>query len=445
MDSRVTAMATPSRSTISPTIWAPNSELPRASGIRDESATGCAPLALAGGPATGDGVDDGLIWGNRLEALPPGMVVDTPATAGSGPTGMLVPSPREPDRPEMVAVDPSPAGVVVEPLPLPADGDLDAVGLELDDAAALVTVTVWAADLVALDPPLFAVRMTLNLNVSAGALFGTVTCTSACGVVGLLAGRLSEQVVLEQEPAVKAGVSAGDFALGTTVMTIDPSSFRLLQAAIRNSTVPPAWTLVAEAVTVTSAAGVAGGLVLPEPVGVGVGVGVEVGGSVALTELPPEPELLEEPVLLGVGVGVGVALVVGPLALGELDAWVADALLEAAEVAAADEAADEAVDELEELAERADGDGLADADGETEAMAVPVTPLVITNRPVARPTVTGRECADRMRTPCLWLLSRLENVPFRTLCRSERSGWLLIVYVPIRHQNRCLMPPLPHT
>jgi hypothetical protein len=195
--------------------------------------------------------------------------------------------------------------------------------------------------------------------------------------------------------------------------------------------VPPAWTEVAEAVTVTSAAGVAGGVVLPVPVGVGVGVGVEVGGSVALTELPPEPELLVEPVLLGVGVGVGVALVVGSLALGELDAWVADALLEAAEVAAA--------------AERADADGLADADGETAAMAVPVTPLVITNRPVAKPTVTGRECADRMRTPCLWLLSRLENVPFRTLCRSGRSGLLLIGYMPIRHQNRRLVPPLHHT
>ena len=96
---------------------------------------------MAGVPATGDGVDDGLIWGNRLAALPPGMVVDTPATAGSGPTGMLVPSPREPVRPEMVAVDPFPAVVPVEPPP-PADGDADDDGLELGDLAALVTVTV---------------------------------------------------------------------------------------------------------------------------------------------------------------------------------------------------------------------------------------------------------------------------------------------------------------
>jgi hypothetical protein len=284
--------------------------------------------------------------------------------------------------------------------------------------------------LLAVAPLLFAVRVTLNLIVSAGALFGTVTCTSACGVVGLLAGRLRAQVALEQEPAVKAVVSAGVFALGVTVMASDPLSFRLLQAAIRNSTVPPAWTLVAEAVTVTSAAGVAGGVVLPEPVGDVVGVGVEVGGSVAPTELPG-PEPLAEPVLLGVGVGVGVALVVGSLALGELAAWVADALLEAAGVAA--------------VAEEADADGLADADGETAAMAVPVTPLVITNRPVARPTVTGRECADRMRTPCLWLLSRLGNVPPWTLCRSGRSGCLLVGYVPIRHQNRLLVPPLHHT
>ena len=174
---------------------------------------------------------------------------------------------------------------------------------------------------------------------------------------------------------------------------------------------------------------------------VGVGVGVEVGEAVALPELSPDPDpppLEPEPVLLGVGVGValgvgslalgvgvGVALVVGSLALGELDAWVAVALLEADEVAAAEGL------EAAELAERAEADGLADADGETAAMAVPVTPPEITNRPVARPTVTGRECADRMRTPCLWLLSRLETVLSRTLCHSGGSGWLLVMYVPI--------------
>jgi hypothetical protein len=196
--------------------------------------------------------------------------------------------------------------------------------------------------------------------------------------------------------------------------------------------------LAAEAVTAMFAVGAGGGVVLPEPVGVGVGVGVDVGGSVALTELPPEPEPLLEPVLLGVGVGVALvagSLALGELALGELDAWVAVGLLEAEELAAAEELA------VEELVERADADGLADADGETAAMAVPVTPLVITNRPVARPTVTGRECADRMRTPCLWLLSRLENVPFRTVCQSGCLGWLLIVCVSIRHKTGVLCHP----
>jgi hypothetical protein len=43
--------------------------------------------------------------------------------------------------------------------------------------------------------------------------------------------------------------------------------------------------------------------------------------------------------------------------------------------------------------------GAAAAGGEPAAMAVPVTPVVMTNRPVARPTVTGRECADRISTP----------------------------------------------
>jgi hypothetical protein len=213
--------------------------------------------------------------------------------------------------------------------------------------------------------------------------------------------------------------------------------------------------LAAEAVTAMFAVGAGGGVVLPEPVGVGGGVGVDVGGLVALTELPPEPEPepLLEPVLLGVGVGVALVagslalgelalgelalgeLALGELALGELDAWVAVALLEAEELAAAEELA------VEELVERADADGLADADGETAAMAVPVTPLVITNRPVARPTVTGRECADRMRTPCLWLLSRLENVPFRTVCQSGCLGWLLIACVSIRHKTGVLCHP----
>ena len=49
-------------------------------------------------------------------------------------------------------------------------------------------------------------------------------------------------------------------------------------------------------------------------------------------------------------------------------------------------------------------DGVTEADGVVAAMAVPVIPLEITKRPVARPSVTGRACGDRMRTPCLCVL-----------------------------------------
>jgi hypothetical protein len=264
-----------------------------------------------------------------------------------------------------------------------------------------------------------------------------VTCISTCGVEGLLFGTLRSQVVavvVVQSPAVKAVVRDGDASLGLTAIVIVPAAAadRLLQAAIRYRTVPPAWTLVAEAVTATLAAP-AGAVVLV----LGVGVGVDVGGSVAVTEVP-EPEL--EPVLvlvlLGVGVGVGVELVVVSVALGELVAWVALAL---AGAEAADEA--EEADEAAAVAAVAEADGLADADGAVAPMAAPVTPLEITNRPVARPTVTGRECADRMRTPCLWLLSRLETVLSGTLCHSGGSGCLLVAYVPIRHQTGLFCHP----
>ena len=275
-----------------------------------------------------------------------------------------------------------------------------------------------------------------------------MTCISTCGVDGFLSGTLKSQgvaVVVVQAPAVNAALRAVDLSVAATVTVIEPAAAadRLLQAAIRYRIVPPAWTLVVEAVTVTLAAP-AGAVVLP----LGVGVGVDVGGSVAVTVVPPEPELEPEvvPVLLGVGVGVGVELVVVSVALGALDAWVALALAgaEAADVAEAADGAEEA-EEAAAVAAVAEATGLADADGAVAAMAAPVTPLEITNRPVARPTVTGRECADRMRTPCLWLLSRLETVLSGKLCCYGRSGWLLVGYVPIRHQNRRLVPPLHYT
>jgi len=46
-------------------------------------------------------------------------------------------------------------------------------------------------------------------------------------------------------------------------------------------------------------------------------------------------------------------------------------------------------------------DGVTEADGVVAAMAVPVMLPEITKRPVARPSVSGRACGDRMRTTCL--------------------------------------------
>ncbi len=50
-------------------------------------------------------------------------------------------------------------------------------------------------------------------------------------------------------------------------------------------------------------------------------------------------------------------------------------------------------------------DGVAVANGEAAARAVPLIALETTKIPVAaRPSVTGRACGDRMRTPCLCVL-----------------------------------------
>jgi len=93
-------------------------------------------------------------------------------------------------------------------------------------------------------------------------------------------------------------------------------------------------------------------------------------------------------VSVGVSVGVGVEEAAGLFVAGEddLTAGLDDAarLLEAAGVRDAPVL-----------------DGVTEADGVVAAMAVPVMPPEITKRPVARPSVSGRACGDRMRTPCL--------------------------------------------
>lgn len=152
-----------------------------------------------------------------------------------------------------------------------------------------------------------------------------------------------------------------------------------------------------------------GGVVLEV---VGVGVGEDVGSELVL---PPEPD----PVLLVVGVGVadGVLDALGVDVEPDDEGVLDDDGVLGASVAADDEA-----------------DGVA-------ARAVVVTPLEITNSPVARPSVTGRECEDRMRTPCLCLVSRRGNVLVGKLSHCGGKSFVLITDPPIRHQYRLSPPP----
>ena len=256
-----------------------------------------------------------------------------------------------------------------------------AVGLVV--AADLATVTVGALVVaVSVLLPSGTDTVALNLIVSPpGADFGTLTLASICGVPGALAGSVSAQLVvvglLVQLSTVKTGLlNAGVFAPGVSVVPIVPPSAEADQAEILKSTVLPGCTLLADAVTASKGFVGAGALV---PVGVGVAL-VDGVGDVALVAVG-----------LGLGAAVGeedfTAVGVGAAASeeGSRAAGVGDA----AAVLDGAGAADALV---------ADGVGVAVG---VAARAVPVTPLEITKRPVARPSVTGRACADRMRTPCL--------------------------------------------
>src|ERR1700761_1396678 len=417
-DSRVTAMATPRSSTISPMIWAPNSELPRDSGMRDESAT--APAVLLGTaavvPGAGVGDDEGLICGKRFEALPAGIVVDSPATAGSAPSAMELMFSVLPDRPGMSTLAPADGSLVAAPEPEPGAAAFGAfLVADADGELAAFTVIVGAvAVAVSVAVPSVTVTVAVYLTVSpAVAVFGTVIWGSTWGCGGLAVGTVRLQVVplvLVQLATVNVGaVNAGVVLLGVSVEVILPA---------------------AVAVTPRSAAGLA----VAVPVALGVGVGAAVAEPVGLGEA------VALVVLLAAGEGEGLAATEGEVfdtaADGEAaaDGELAEAAAEGDVVALVAETL--AVPEAEEVAV---------AGGELAAMAVPVTPLVMTKRPVARPTVTGLECADRIRTPCLSWLSRRENVLSRMLCHSGVSRRLLVEDAPIRHQNGHPMPPLRHT
>ena len=248
-----------------------------------------------------------------------------------------------------------------------------AVGLVV--AAGLATVTVGAlAVAVSVLPGTDTVA--LNLIVSPpGADFGTLTSASICGVPGSLAGSVSAQLVLLQLPTVKTGLlNAGVFAPGVSVVAIVPPSAEVDQAEILNRTVLPGCTLLADAVTASEGFDGAG---VPVPLEVGVGLALADGvGDAALVGVEP---------CVGSAVGEEDFVAAGvDEAAGEED-FVAAGVGDAAAVLDATGVADASV---------LDGVGVA-------ARAVPAAPLEITKRPVARPSVTGRACADRMRTPCL--------------------------------------------
>ncbi len=269
-------------------------------------------------------------------------------------------------------------------------------------AAGLATVTVGApAVAVSVLPPFVTDTVALNLIVSPpGAVFGTVTSASTCGVPGSLAGSVSVQMVWVglgvQLSTVKTGLpNAGLFAPGVSVVAIAASSAELDQAEILNRTVLPGCTVLADAVTASEGF-------------VGVSAG---GGSVGVALADGSGDVIGVPAELGVG-SAGGEEAFGAARVGEA---AEDEDFGAAGVGEAAEGEDFGAAEVDDAAEVLNATGVADGAAVADALvldgvgvavgvaprAVPVAPLKITKRPVARPSVTGRACADRMRTPCL--------------------------------------------
>lgn len=271
--------------------------------------------------------------------------------------------------------DEPPPGAVLDEL---GDG-CALVGVGVGDGEAAFTVTTGAlADTATGDVPLPTVTVAVNVILSPDAAdFGTSTCASASGVGGGVFGSVMGQFVLPVQPTVNAGgASVGVLLLAATLSVTVAASLEEAQAEILNRTVPPGCTVVWEAVTVT--VGFAGG------VGVGL-VDDGVGDAEDLDGVGDAEDLL----------GVALAVCVGVVgALGVVDA-VADVEV-LGELVAVDEV--DARGFADELVGFTVGDGVAVG---VAARAELVMPLEMTKMPVATPSVTGRECADRMRTPCL--------------------------------------------
>jgi hypothetical protein len=177
------------------------------------------------------------------------------------------------------------------------------------------------------------------------------------------------------QPAIvnSGGLNAGVFALGVKVVAISPASQEAADAEIRKRMVPPGGTLVADAETVT--AGLVGAPVPSgDDVGFGAGLVVEDDG------LGEEPWWLPAPREGDEATGPPVPLAVGADGLTSVGLDDAAGLDGAAGLDAPD------------------GDGVADADDAT-ARTMLVRPLKMRKKPVARISVAGRTCLDRMERP----------------------------------------------
>jgi hypothetical protein len=238
------------------------------------------------------------------------------------------------------------------------------------------------------EEPLPTVTVAVNVILSPEAAdLGTTTWASDSGVVGGdFSTVMSQVVLLAQLPSVNVGgANAGVLLLAITAAVTVPGSAEEAPAVILKNTVLPGCTLLSEAVTLT--VGFVGG------VGVGVGVGVVDG-------------VVEGGVVEGGVVEGGVAGLVGDavgVARGRVDpAGVLVALAEVVVFGVLDALAE--LDAFTALGAGVEVDGFAVGDGVAAVVAARadvVMPLEITKMPVAKPSVTGRECGDRMRTPCL--------------------------------------------
>ncbi len=210
------------------------------------------------------------------------------------------------------------------------------------------------------------------------------------------------------QPAIvySGALNAGSFELVVRAVVISPASQEPAEAKIRNRIVPPGDTFDADAETVTDGwAGVdeCEGDDEGERDDDGDGAGEE---RCRWPAAHPGEEAAGLPVLLGTGAdgetaglddragldGVAGVLVASCPGTSVLGAPPGDRVAKADGVAGADAGAD--VDGVTD----GDADGVTEADDAT-AMTMVVTPPKIRRKPVARISVTGRTCLDRMETP----------------------------------------------